>query len=129
MEYIKFTNIFNIIPSCRKKLLKIWNFFIGKRRHRYLKPTTKTLVSSRVSKSFFISKTFWSFVTILCLSSFDGDCSSNNEFFVNKSYCKNFEIAIPILLAISIQFFLYCKSNFAISSIFELLCLSLHLIH
>ena len=61
-------------------------------------------VSSRFSDSFFISKMFSSFVTILCLSGFGGDCLSNNELFVNNSYCKISDIVIPLVLAISINF-------------------------
>ena len=59
---------------------------------------------SRFSDSFFISKMFSSFVTILCFSRFDGDCLSNNELFVNNSYCKISDIVIPLFLAISINF-------------------------
>ena len=61
-------------------------------------------VSSRFSDSFFISKMFSSFVTILCFSRFDGDYLSNNELFVNNSYCKISDIVIPLFLAISINF-------------------------
>ena len=113
---------------------QFWKSFIGKRCIRDIMSTTNALfVLSRFSKSFFISK-FWvskffkflisklpSFVTIFCLLSFNGDCYSNNKYFVNKSYCCLYLLQNASLLLL--LFLLLLSSSSLLlqyASIFEL---------